>query len=301
MSGLGLLATAFGSYASTLGGLYKEQVEKEQAAKEKERAAKEKLEAEEREFKRQVALKELDNKFELNKIKQQYLYNVELEKARFDNDLKRAAVTHEYNLARDENGAWRAVELEKLKHELELDKLRMQAQNDMIKQHTKALYDAGNNREPASATSARINALVQDVKSLREALRDPLMSGDQRAAIEQELIAKQKILNDIYEGINAGNQQTTGFGYSPYTGGSFFLAPGAGANAFISPNTANLPQNQNTNAAAGNSVPSVLPDELMRFDQNPGFPLGAPRGVLAGAPTITPTEFINLLSQQKRQ
>lgn len=35
MSGLGLLATAFGSYASTLGGLYKEQVEKEQAAQEK--------------------------------------------------------------------------------------------------------------------------------------------------------------------------------------------------------------------------------------------------------------------------
>lgn len=92
MSGLGLLATAFGSYASTLGGLYKEQVEKEQAAKEK-------LAAEERQ--RQFAIDMLQRKFD---------YDVKLKSMENEWEARNADIAHQ-----------RALERIGYAHELELE------------------------------------------------------------------------------------------------------------------------------------------------------------------------------------
>lgn len=93
MSGLGLLATAFGSYASTLGGLYKEQVEKEQAAQEK-LAAEERQRAWEREKiagERQFAIDMLQRKFD---------YDVKLKSMENEWEARNAAIAHQRALER---------------------------------------------------------------------------------------------------------------------------------------------------------------------------------------------------------
>lgn len=95
MSGLGLLATAFGSYASTLGGLYKEQVEKEQAAQEK-LAAEERQRAWEREKiagERQFAIDMLQRKFD---------YDVKLKSMENEWEARNAAIAHERELEKQE-------------------------------------------------------------------------------------------------------------------------------------------------------------------------------------------------------
>ena len=93
MSGLGLLATAFGSYASTLGKLYKEQVEKEQAAQEK-LAAEERQRAWEREKiagERQFTIELLQRKFD---------YNVKLKSMENEWEARNAAIAHQRALER---------------------------------------------------------------------------------------------------------------------------------------------------------------------------------------------------------
>ena len=93
MSGLGLLATAFGSYASTLGGLYKEQVEKEQAAQEK-LAAEERLRAWEREKtagERQFTIELLQRKFD---------YDVKLKSMENEWEARKADIAHQRALER---------------------------------------------------------------------------------------------------------------------------------------------------------------------------------------------------------
>ena len=93
MSGLGLLATAFGAYASTLGGLYKEQVEKEQAAQEK-LAAEERLRAWEREKtagERQFTIELLQRKFD---------YDVKLKSMENEWEARKADIAHQRALER---------------------------------------------------------------------------------------------------------------------------------------------------------------------------------------------------------
>ena len=93
MSGLGLLATAFGSYASTLGGLYKAQVEKEQAAQEK-LAAEERLRAWEREKtagERQFTIELLQRKFD---------YDVKLKSMENEWEARNADIAHQRALER---------------------------------------------------------------------------------------------------------------------------------------------------------------------------------------------------------
>lgn len=93
MSGLGLLATAFGSYASTLGGLYKEQIEKEQAAQ-GELAAEERQRAWEREKiadERQFTIELLQRKFD---------YNVKLKSMENEWEARNADIAHQRALER---------------------------------------------------------------------------------------------------------------------------------------------------------------------------------------------------------
>lgn len=95
MSGLGLLATAFGSYASTLGGLYKGQVEKEQAAQEK-------LAAEDREFKRQLALKDIDHEWERQKTAEERMFAIDMLQRKFELSVALANYKHKLKLEENE-------------------------------------------------------------------------------------------------------------------------------------------------------------------------------------------------------
>lgn len=106
MSGLGLLATAFGSYASTLGGLYKEQVEKEQAAQEK-LAAEERQRAWEREKiagERQFTIEMLQRKFDLNVklAEKEHELQAKLEATKHQQDLERIGYARELELKEQE-------------------------------------------------------------------------------------------------------------------------------------------------------------------------------------------------------
>ena len=93
MSGLGLLATAFGSYASTLGGLYKEQVEKE-------RAAQEKLAAEERqrEWEREKTAEE--RAFAIDMLQRKFDYEVKLKSMENEWEARNADIAHQRALER---------------------------------------------------------------------------------------------------------------------------------------------------------------------------------------------------------
>lgn len=106
MSGLGLLATAFGSYASTLGGLYKEQVEKEQAAQEK-LAAEERQRAWEREKiagERQFAIEMLQRKFDqsVQLMDKEHELQAKLEATKQQQDLERIGYAHKLKLEEQE-------------------------------------------------------------------------------------------------------------------------------------------------------------------------------------------------------
>lgn len=103
MSGLGLLATAFGSYASTLGGLYKEQVEKEQAAQEK-------LEAEERQ-----------REWERQKTAEARAFAIDMLQRKFDYDVKLKSMENEWEARNADIAHQRALERIGYAHELELE------------------------------------------------------------------------------------------------------------------------------------------------------------------------------------
>lgn len=92
MSGLGLLATAFGSYASTLGGLYKEQVEKEQAAQEK------------------LAAEERQRAWEREKIASGRQFSIELLQRKFDYDVKLKSMENEWEARKADIAHQRALE-----------------------------------------------------------------------------------------------------------------------------------------------------------------------------------------------
>ena len=147
MSGLGLLATAFGSYASTLGGLYKEQVEKEQAAQEKLAA-----EERQREWERQKTAEErmfaidmLQRKFEQSVALADYEHKLKLEEKErdFEYDQRRAVYGHELELKKQE-------ELKRLNRRDDLARL-------MIGQ------GVGNNSDPKN-TRLVVDALINQLR-----------------------------------------------------------------------------------------------------------------------------------------
>lgn len=103
MSGLGLLATAFGSYASTLGGLYKEQVEKEQAAQEK------------------LAAEERQRAWEREKIAGERQFAIDMLQRKFDYDVKLKSMENEWEARNADIAHQRALERIDYTHKLKLE------------------------------------------------------------------------------------------------------------------------------------------------------------------------------------
>lgn len=164
MSGLGLLATAFGSYASTLGGLYKEQVEKEQAAQEK-------LAAEEREFKRQLALKDIEEQYK---------------KAADDRALQRnlalKATEHEYN-----------IKEEKLKHTFAIDLLKIKFAQDVKLEQLKQ-------SSSQKSYDQTVQNLINIKKAQVDAIKAALAAGKLTPQQEREAIKRLgNVLHELQE------------------------------------------------------------------------------------------------------
>jgi len=112
MSGLGLLATAFGSYASTLGELYKDQVEKEQAAQEK------------------LAAEERQRAWEREKMAEKRMFAIDLLQRKFDLDVKRMDMENAWEAKRADIEYQRDLEKEVFKHKLRLKEQEHAAQVD---------------------------------------------------------------------------------------------------------------------------------------------------------------------------
>lgn len=103
MSGLGLLATAFGSYASTLGGLYKEQVEKEQAAQEK------------------LAAEERQRKWERQKTAEERMFAIDMLQRKFEQNVKLMNMENEWKAKNADSEHQRALERIGYEHKLRLE------------------------------------------------------------------------------------------------------------------------------------------------------------------------------------
>jgi AraC-like DNA-binding protein len=156
MSGLGLLATAFGSYASTLGGLYKEQVEKEQAAQGK-------LAAEERDFKRQLALKDIDHEWERQKTAEERRFTIDLLQREFEQGVALANYKHKLKLEEKERG----FEYEQRRKDYAA---QVKRRDDMIRSSILgqgAGKGGGDNMDPRIFT-AQARALADRVRSIAE-------------------------------------------------------------------------------------------------------------------------------------
>ena len=155
MSGLGLLATAFGSYASTLGGLYKEQVEKEQAAQEKLAA-----EERQREWDRQKMAEE--RMFEIDMLQRKFEQDVKLKNMENEWQAKNAAIEHQRALERIGYG-----------HKLELEKqeeLKRLGRRDALARLAMGLgvgKEVGDNKDPREF-SAKARALTEQLRDIGE-------------------------------------------------------------------------------------------------------------------------------------
>lgn len=103
MSGLGLLATAFGSYASTLGGLYKEQVEKEQAAQEK------------------LAAEERQREWERQKTAEKRMFAIDMLQRKFEQDVQLMDMENEWKAKNADSEHQRALERIGYEHKLRLE------------------------------------------------------------------------------------------------------------------------------------------------------------------------------------
>lgn len=112
MSRLGLLATAFGSYASTLGGLYKEQVDKEQAAQEK------------------LAAEERQREWERQKMAEERMFAIDMLQRKFDLDVKRMDMENAWDAKNAAIEYQRDLEKEVFKHKLKLKEQEQAAQVD---------------------------------------------------------------------------------------------------------------------------------------------------------------------------
>ena len=111
MSGLGLLATAFGSYASTLGGLYKEQVDKEQAAQEK------------------LAAEERQRGWERQKMAEERTFAIDMLQRKFEQDVKLKNMENEWNAKNADIAHQRALERMGYEHKLRLEEKESDLRN----------------------------------------------------------------------------------------------------------------------------------------------------------------------------
>ena len=144
MSGLGLLATAFGSYASTLGGLYKEQVEKEQAAREKLAA-----EERQREWDRQKMAEE--RKFAIDMLQRKFEQSVKLVNMENEWRAKNAAIEHQRALERI--GYEHKLKLEEKERDLEREQRRTDPREfaAKVRSLTEQLRDIGERLDNAES------------------------------------------------------------------------------------------------------------------------------------------------------
>lgn len=188
MSGLGLLATAFGSYASTLGGLYKEQVEKEQAAQEK-LAAEERQRAWEREKiagERQFAIEMLQRKFDqsVQLMDKEHELQAKLEATKHQQDLERIGYEQALELKKQE-------ELKRLGRRDALARLMM-AQGSSIGTE----IDPENMKLVVDALAKQLNATSKMIENAR--------SPEEKQAWINEYRAIQQKMNGLLGLGNAG-------------------------------------------------------------------------------------------------
>lgn len=157
MSGLGLLATAFGSYASTLGGLYKEQVEKEQAAREK-LAAEERL----REWEREKTAEA--RAFAIDMLQRKFEQTVQLADIEHQRALERIGYEHKLRLEEQENAV-------KNKQSL-MDYAAQVARRDALAKQMMA-QGVDNKEVPRKfAAEAKAEALIEQLRIISERIAD---------------------------------------------------------------------------------------------------------------------------------
>lgn len=177
MSGLGLLATAFGSYASTLGGLYKDQVEKEQAAQEK-------LAAEERAFMRQLALKDIDHEWERQKTAEERKFTIDILQKKFEQGIALADYGHKLRLEEKE----RDFEYDQRRKDYDA---QVKRRDDMIRSSILG-QGAGDSVDPrifavqAKALADRVSSLGEMVNNARGEERERWLN--QYNAAQQDLV-----------------------------------------------------------------------------------------------------------------
>lgn len=179
MSGLGLLATAFGSYASTLGGLYKEQVEKEQAAQEK-------LAAEERQREWDREKMASERQFAIDMLQRKFDYDVKLKSMENEWEARNAAIAHQ-----------RALEKEAYKYELwkkERDyAAQVERRDDMVRGAIARGFGkgVGDTVDPKLAVEALSKQLVTITKLLENA------GEEEKEALLNDYYAVRQALNNI--------------------------------------------------------------------------------------------------------
>ena len=159
MSGLGLLATTFGSYASTLGGLYQKQVEKEQAAQEK-------LAAEEREFKRKLALKDIDHEWERQKTAEARMFAIDLLQRKFEQSVALANMEHEWKAKDADSEHQRALERIGYAHKLRLEEQEHDAQvkrRDLLARQMMAQGSITGTENDPENTKLVVDALIRQL------------------------------------------------------------------------------------------------------------------------------------------
>ncbi len=161
MSGLGLLATAFGSYASTLGGLYKEQVEKEQAAQEKLAA-----EEREREWERQKMAEE--RMFAIDMLQRKFEQNVKLVNMENEWRAKNAAIEHQRALERI--GYAHKLKLEEKERAFEHEQRRMDYAAQVARRDAMIrggiLGQGGGTQIDPREFSAKVRALTDQLRDI---------------------------------------------------------------------------------------------------------------------------------------
>lgn len=154
MSGLGLLATAFGSYASTLGGLYKEQVEKEQAAQEKLAA-----EERQREWEREKIAGE--RQFTLDMLQREFDLNVKLKSMENEWEARNAAIEHQ-----------RDLEKEAYKHELWKKERDYAAQVVLRDEMKRRALGLGGGDTDSREFAAKVGALTTQLNTISRLLEN---------------------------------------------------------------------------------------------------------------------------------
>lgn len=175
MSGLGLLATAFGSYASTLGGLYKEQIEKEQAAQEK------------------LAAEERQREWERQKMAEERMFAIDMLQRKFDLDVKRMNMENAWEAKRADIEHQRDLEKEAYKHTLKLKEQENAARvarrdilaKRMMAQESGTEVDPENTKLVVDALTKQLSTTSKMIENARPEERQALIN--KYNAIEQTL------------------------------------------------------------------------------------------------------------------